>query len=92
MAKKIALLVRCEYLTRVIVDAPDDFDTTTGNELFYGDNPIIPSESDLENQLVDKTRELLIKQIEDENCICPHIVEVRNDREFPFDDKYDKGK
>lgn len=89
MTKKIALLVRTEFLTRVIVDAPADFDTTNGNELFYGINPIIPSQSELENQLVDKTRELLLKEIGDDNCVYPNITDVRNDREMPYDAKTD---
>lgn len=84
MAKKAALIVRTEFVTRVVVDVPDDFDTKTTNELFYGERPIIPAWSETENQLVEKTLNNLSKEIVDHHCIYSNITEVHNDLDEPF--------
>lgn len=84
MAKKAALIVRTEFVTRVVVDVPDDFDTETVNELFYGEKPIIPDNSETENQLVEETMEKIIKEMTDYHSIYPNITEVYNDVDNPF--------
>lgn len=84
MAKKAALIVRTEFVTRVVVDVPDDFDTETTNELFYGDNPIIPENSETENQLVEETLGKIVKEVTVNHSIYPNITEVHNDLENPY--------
>lgn len=84
MTKKAALIVRTEFITRVVVDVPDDFDTETGHELFYGEKPIIPDNSETENQLVEETMTKIIKEINDYHSIYPNITEVYNDIDDPL--------
>lgn len=84
MAKKVALLVKTEFVTRVIVEVEDDFNENAKGELFYAWDAAIPACSVTERQLLDGLNEKLAKQVADKECTYMAITEVNNDLENPY--------
>lgn len=84
MAKKVALLVKTEFMTRVIVEVDDNFNENNKGDLFYGVNPTIPACSVTERQLLDGLNEGLAKTVADKECTYMAITEVNNDLENPY--------
>lgn len=83
MSKKIALLVKTTFISRVIVDAPDDWDITNGNDLWIGND--IPLHSQLEDDVVNQTQAKLKECVEDESNVFENIEGILNDVECPVD-------
>lgn len=83
MPKKVALLVKTTFISRVIVDAPDDWDSTNVNDLWTGNE--IPLHGKFEDNIVKQTQANLKKKIEDGSNVFENIEEVLNDVECPVD-------
>lgn len=83
MSKKVALLVKTTFISRVVVDAPDDWDSTNANDLWVGNE--IPLHGKLEDDVVKQTQANLKKCVEDGSNVFENIEEAINDVECPVD-------
>lgn len=83
MTKKVALLVKTTFFSRVVVEVPEDWDSTTKKELWL-DNTI-PIHGKMEDDIIKQTQTKLAKCIADEGNVYENIEEVFNDVEFPVD-------
>lgn len=83
MSKKVALLVKTTFISRVVVDVPDDWDSTNINNLWIGNE--IPLHDKLENDIIKQTQANLKKSVEDGSNVFENIEEVLNDVECPVD-------
>jgi len=83
MSKKVALLVKTTFISRVVVDVPDDWNSTNANDLWTGNE--IPLHGKLEDEITKQTQASLKQCVEDGSNVFENIEEVLNDVECPVD-------
>lgn len=83
MTKKVALLVKTTFFSRVVVEVPEDWDSTTKKELWL-DNTI-PLHGKMEEDIIKQTQTKLAKCIADGSNVYENIEEVFNDVTLPVD-------
>lgn len=83
MTKKVALLVKTTFFSRVVVEVPEDWDSTTKKELWL-DNTI-PLHGKMEDDIIKQTQTKLAECIADRNNVFENVEEVFNDVACPVD-------
>lgn len=85
MSKKVALLVKSEFYTRVVVDAPDNFNTETEKELWV----------EVDDKMAREIGYKVADIISSITCNFPgeifenYITEVKNDKVCPYETDLD---
>lgn len=83
MHKKVALLVKTTFISRVVVEVPEDWNSTNANDLWVGNE--IPLHGKLEDDIIKQTQASLSQCVKDGSNVFENIEEVLNDVECPVD-------
>lgn len=83
MAKKVALLVKTTFISRVVVEVPENWDSTTKKELWLGNT--IPLHGKMEDDIIKQTQTKLAECIADRSNVFENVEEVFNDVACPVD-------
>lgn len=84
--KKVALIVTTTLKTRVVVDAPDDFDVRTDENLLFNSSNVDDSLLDV---IEEKARTNYIDNMS--YGIFENIDEIVNDFEVPYGEGYNEN-
>lgn len=83
MSKKVAMLAKAVFYTRIVVEVDDDFDETKKDDIWFEDDII---DDELANEIATQTAHNIINSID---CgIYENIDEVTIDHEMPYGEGY----